>query len=289
MLSGSLLSQIPEVSYGTIERFENFRSLNVNSRNVDVWLPDGYDANKQYAVLYMHDGQMLYDAGKTWNGQEWKVDEVVSELIKEGKIRDCIVIGIWNDGENRWADYNPQKAMEYLPQNILDSAFVNKMFGEPNADNYLRFLVEELKPFIDDKYSTLPDRSNTFVMGSSMGGLISMYAICEYPKIFGGAACLSTHWVGDPDNFYEEVPKAYIKYMSGHLPDPSTHRIYFDYGSETLDQYYKPYQQMADQLMKEKGYKKKNWMTREFPGDAHTEEAWAGRLDIPLVFLMGKD
>ena len=125
-------------------------------------------------------------------------------------------------------------------------------------------------------------------MGSSMGGLISMYAICEYPEVFGGAGCLSTHWVADPNRFYEEVPKAYIKYLSENLPDPSKHKIYFDFGTETLDQYYEPWQKMADEVMKEKGYSKKNWMTKKFPGEAHIEDAWAARLAIPLIFLMGK-
>jgi predicted alpha/beta superfamily hydrolase len=283
-----MYAQLPEVSSGKIERLENFRSTIVNPRNVDVWLPDGYTLDKKYAVLYMHDGQMLYDANATWNGQEWKVDEVVAGLLKDGKIRDCIVVGVWNDGDNRWSDYNPQKALAYIPGPIVDSAFKDKMFADPNADNYLKFLVGELKPFIDDKYSTHPERENTFVMGSSMGGLISMYAICEYPEVFGGAGCLSTHWVADPNRFYEEVPKAYIKYLSENLPDPSKHKIYFDFGTETLDQYYEPWQKMADEVMKEKGYSKKNWMTKKFPGEAHTEDAWAARLAIPLIFLMGK-
>ena len=124
-------------------------------------------------------------------------------------------------------------------------------------------------------------------MGSSYGGLISMYAISEYPEIFSGAACLSTHWIGTfSDN--PIIAQAFIDYFHQHAPDPSDHKIYFDYGSETLDQYYKPYQLKIDEVMKAKGYDKSNWTTLEFVGDNHSEAAWRKRLDIPLMFLIGK-
>ncbi|MDW8466083.1 MAG: alpha/beta hydrolase-fold protein [Chloroherpetonaceae bacterium] len=149
------------------------------------------------------------------------------------------------------------------------------------SDNYLRFLVEELKPFIDSTYRTRPEQSHTFIMGSSMGGLISLYAICEYPHIFGGAACLSTH--------FPAADGAVIEYMKSHLPDPATHKIYFDYGTETLDAQYEPYQQRADAVMRQRGFiEGKNWITRKFPGDEHSERAWRKRVHIPLLFLLGK-
>ena len=286
-ITPEMYSQIPDVTSGTIERHANFKSKIVNARNVDVWLPDGYSTDKKYAVLYMHDGQMLYDAAKTWNGQEWDVDGNVSKLIKENRIKDCIVVGIWNDRDNRWSDYNPQKAVETLPESVRNTSFKNKMFAPLSSDNYLKFIVTELKPFIDKKYSTLSDRENTVVMGSSMGGLISMYAICEYPDVFGGAGCLSTHWVGDPEKFNELVPQAYASYLEEHLPDPATHKIYFDFGTETLDQYYEPWQMVIDEIMEEAGYDRNSWMTKKFEGEAHTETDWAGRLHYPLEFLLG--
>ena len=82
------------VSSGKVERIENFPSAYIASRNIDVWLPEGYNSTKKYNVLYMHDGQMLFDSTQTWNRKEWKVDEVVSQLIKSGKIEECIVVGI---------------------------------------------------------------------------------------------------------------------------------------------------------------------------------------------------
>ncbi|HRJ16216.1 MAG TPA: alpha/beta hydrolase-fold protein, partial [Saprospiraceae bacterium] len=101
LLAISAQAQTPAVSAGRIERHEQFPSQFVSARNVDVWLPEGYSPRKKYAVLYMHDGQMLFDGAGTWNKQEWQVDEIAGKLLAEGKIRDCIVVGIWNGGQAR--------------------------------------------------------------------------------------------------------------------------------------------------------------------------------------------
>ena len=104
----------PQVVSGKIERITQFPSKYVTARNVDVWLPDGYSPNKKYAVLYMHDGQMLYDASTTWNKTAWEVDDVLSALEKTGRIKETIVIGVWNGEKTRHADYFPQKPFENL-------------------------------------------------------------------------------------------------------------------------------------------------------------------------------
>lgn len=289
-----LSAQLPQTASGTVQRFENFPSKYVSPRHVDVWLPEGYSTRKKYAVLYMHDGQMLFDSATTWNKQEWGVDETMSRLLAAGKIRDCIVVGIWNIGKTRHANYFPQKPFEALPESLqdslLDQAQRNPQSGlfaiRVNSDHYLHFLVHELKPFIDSRFSTKKDRKNTFVAGSSMGGLISMYAICEYPKVFGGAACLSTHWPGTFEVENNPIPDAFMQYLRTHLPDPKTHKFYFDYGTATLDALYEPFQLKADQVMSAKGYTSKNWITRKFEGEDHSERAWRGRLGIPLEFLL---
>ena len=291
--AGLSFSQQVKVASGRVQRLENFNSRYVASRNVDIWLPAGYSAGKKYAVLYMHDGQMLFDSTSNWNHQEWCVDETAGMLMKKKKIRACIVIGIWNNGKLRHSEYFPQKPLESLTKSQQDSVYSSTrngkeaLFnGEVQSDNYLRFIVKELKPFIDSAFSTYKDRSNTFIAGSSMGGLISIYAICEYPEVFGGAACLSTHWPVTLTLEKNPVPAAFMNYLKSHLPDPSVHKIYFDHGDQTLDSLYKPFQRQADAIMKERGYTSKNWMSREFPGENHSEKAWAKRLAIPLKFLM---
>ena len=295
-LSLALAQQPVQVASGMVRRFEKFPSKHVAPRNVDVWLPAGYDGKKRYAVLYMHDGQMLFDSSTTWNHQEWHVDETMTKLLKEKKIRDCIVVGAWNIPEIRFREYGPKKPAAYLSE-----ADRKLLAAEPDArtrpvlndsllsDHYLRFLVKELKPFIDSSFATKTDRKNTFVAGSSMGGLISMYAICEYPEVFGGAACLSTHWPGPlfrTEN--NPVPAAFMGYMKDHLPSPKTHKIYFDHGTVALDALYPPFQKQADEVMRAKGFTAKNWMTRAFEGEDHSEKAWARRLEVPLVFLLKK-
>lgn len=285
----------PKVSQGKLVHLADFKSKFVSDRNIDVWLPDDYSNTKKYAVIYMHDGQTLFDPSMSWLNKEWGVDEMMAKLLKENRIKDSIVVAIANSGTGRVDDYFPQKAYESLSRKYkkelrkhLDkNEYTRPMMQDVHSDHYLKFIVEELKPYIDNNFSTLSDQPNTFIMGSSYGGLISMYAISEYPEIFGGAACLSTHWIGT----FEDNPviaKAFIDYFNENAPSPINHKIYFDYGSETLDQFYKPYQLQIDEIMKIKGYDNTNWTTLKFVGEKHSEEAWKKRLDIPLLFLVGK-
>lgn len=283
------------VSTGKLKHFEQFKSDYVESRNIDVWLPDGYSELEKYAVLYMHDGQMLFDANTTWNKNEWMADEVAGKLIADGKTKKFIIVGIASLYKIRHSDLFPQKPFESLPKKQQDSLYAlgrnseQALFGSKvNSDNYLKFIVKELKPFIDKNFSVKKDRANTFVAGSSMGGLISLYAICEYPEVFGGAACISTHWPGVFNTDKNPIPEAFLQYMKQHLPKPETHKIYFDYGDQTLDALYEPFQKRADAIMKDKGFTAKNWMTKAFPGADHSEESWQKRLDVPFLFLLEK-
>ncbi|MEM9984433.1 MAG: alpha/beta hydrolase-fold protein [Bacteroidota bacterium] len=287
--------EILTLASGRVERIENFESAFIPARNVDVWLPDGYSSNKKYAVLYMHDGQMLFDSTRSWNQQEWGVDETLGRLLASGDLRETIVVGIWNT-EFRHSEYFPQKPFESLPTSFQDSllAYVQRnpeaaLFKKPVcSDDYLRFIVQELKPYMDSTYATRPEKENTFIAGSSMGGLISMYAICEYPEVFQAAGCLSTHWVGIFDTVNNPIPQQFASYLDQHLPSPEHHRIYFDYGTETLDAWYEPYQLVADSIMRAHGYDAEHWTTRKFPGEDHSERAWNRRLSIPLRFLLGQ-
>jgi predicted alpha/beta superfamily hydrolase len=266
---------------GTVKHHEHFASKYVDARNVDVWLPPSYDrdAKTHYPVVYMHDGQNLFDPKTSYIGVDWGVDEAMTRLVGEGKIREAIVVGVWN---------TPKRIPEYMPQKAVAGASGDPVAGIPGAtkeqivsDAYLKFLVTELKPFVDRTYRTLPGRENTFVMGSSMGGLISAYAVCEYPDVFGGAGCVSTHWPAGEG--------AVVDYLKKALPDPRTHRFYFDFGTETLDAQYEPYQRRVDEIMRAAGYVEgKNWITRKFDGADHSERSWSARVDVPLTFFLKK-
>ena len=115
-----------------------------------------------------------------------------------------------------------------------------------------------------------------------------MYAICQYPDIFGGAACLSTHWPGIFTVENNPIPDAFVAYMKANLPNPENHKFYFDYGDQTLDAMYAPTQKKVDEVMKAKGFTDSNWITKFFPGQDHSEKSWNSRLNIPLEFLLKK-
>lgn len=276
---------IPVPSTGQVVRF-SVNSAFVDARPVDIWLPATYDGHTPHRVLYMHDGQMLFDATHTWNNQEWQVDEVSGSLIAEGQLAPFIVVGIWNNGDYRHAEYFPEGALAYLPESAR-AELEGRHQGAPRADRYLRFLTEELKPFIDQRFRVMPERESTFIAGSSMGGLISMYALLTHPDIFGGAAALSTHWIGVSEQ-NEVFPEAFRRFMAGRLHLLTDHALYFDFGTVGLDSLYIPHQAAVDSLLNEQAPEGLRHISLRFEGAEHNERWWAMRLHEPLLFLMGE-
>lgn len=285
---------LPVPTTGRIERLENFSSRHVAARHIDIWLPTDFSSAKRYQVLYMHDGQNLFDGRLTWSKSSWRADVAVERLVKAGRIADTIIVGIWNNGPERYAEYFPERMLAFAPESMRREYIVEASNGKSKGDAYLRFIVEELKPAIDRKFPTRPSADNTFVIGSSMGGMIAIYALCEYPKVFGGAAGLSTHWVGKPSAWGRErvrnaaLPLAAMTYLSRNLPAPGMHRIYTDRGDDWLDSLYAPAHRFAAEVIRERGYGAANAMTPIFNGTGHSEDDWAARLEIVLEFLMGK-
>jgi predicted alpha/beta superfamily hydrolase len=262
-----------------LTRHEDFASRFSAARRVEVWQPDAIPAGERLPVIYMHDGQNLFDPATAYGGVDWGVQEAVIRLMQAGRLRGVIIVGVWNTSE-RWREYMPAVKLKGSSAKVILKNFLAKAGGKPLSDQYLRFLVEELKPFIDTRYPTLPDRDNTFIMGSSMGGLISLYALCRYPGVFRGAGCLSTHWPAGESPLVEA--------LGALIPPAGEHRLYFDYGTATLDANYEPYQIQMDTLLRAKGYTAdEDWMTRKFEGAEHNEAAWRERVHIPLEFLLG--
>jgi enterochelin esterase-like enzyme len=172
------------------------------------------------------------------------------------------------------------------------------VFHNPiNSDDYLKFIVYELRPFINNTYNTYTDPSHTVIGGSSMGGLISMYAICEYPGVFGTAACFSTHWPGIFEMKNNPIPDAMVRYFKKNLPDPINHKILFTHGTEGLDALYGPTQKRIDQIMKKSGYENDkffkdgtfvpgNWKTQVDQGLGHEESTWQKQFRENIEFLL---
>ena len=290
----SLIAQKPTPSSGKIKHYKNFKSSFIIPRNVDVWLPEDYNKKEKYAVLYLNDGQAMFDSTVSDEKQEVGVDETLSRLMKEGTIKKCIVVAIWNTRRIRHSEYMPQKPFETFSKKVQDSLYIVTLDKDPmlqhtvQSDNYLKFLVTELKPFIDKKYSTLTTQENTFIGGYSMGGLVSLYAMCEYPTVFGGAACLSNWWPGLIPVKNNILFDAFATYIKSNLPTAATHKLYCDYGTIRIDYFLKPLQLKIDTIASSKGYTPDNFLSKEFIGGDHAAKDWRSRLAIPLMFLLEK-
>ena len=279
---------------GRLEKYANFPSKLVAPRNVTLWLPEGYDpAGKPYSVLYMHDGQNLFEEATAYGGTSWGVAEALSRLTAANQVRPTVVVGVWN---------TPARLREYMPARVfgrLPAAYrerVGSLYqGKPLSDAYLRFIVTELKPFIDRTYNVSRGARDTAIMGSSMGGLISLYALLEYPRVFGGAGCVSSHWPlllpPDGQSLAAEdvtaVSGAFESYLRSALPRPGTHRLWFDHGDQTLDRLYAPFQARVDRVVAAAGWRRgRDWESKVYPGAAHNEASWRARLAEPLSFLL---
>lgn len=260
----------------------------IDNKQYQICLPKSYITNlsKKYPVLYIMDGQNLFFDSLAYIGHSWNIQNVLDSLVEKGITKEAIIVGIDNAEAKRFSEYMPQKPIEALSQGAQDSliAFVKYPIV---SDKFLAFLTKELKPLIDENYRTLPDVSNTFVGGSSMGGLISMYALCEYPAIFGGAMCLSTHWPIAMDDTSPQIPRELIRYFSNRVPKNKI--WYFDYGTVGLDQYYEQYQVQIDSILVKNNYvENENFRSKKFIGHNHNEKYWHNRLHIPLIFMLEK-
>ena len=296
----------PIVSKGKLDNYEQFPSKFVESRTVRVWTPSDYNPKKKYDVVYMEDGNALFDRHIMWNNQEWCVDETVDSLIQCKAIKPCIVVGI-DPIEDRIGEYCPEDVKHYLKEGEMVynsvyptySPYMNCIIKSlawiitinPNGNDYLRFIIEEVKPFVDSHYSTYKDYKHTFTIGSSCGGLISAYALCKYPNVFGGVACMSTH-----SNFlssFDWVPnqasaEAFVQFLRDNLPKKNTRKLYMDCGDKGDDAAYLQTQENINLAIRSLGWDKDHFTYRFFPGEEHNETCWARRLHIPFEFLLGK-
>jgi len=281
---------------GHLDSYPAFASKYVAARGVTVWTPDGYDPKgPPLPVLYMQDGQALFDAKGSLSGAAWDVGKTLTRLIAGKQVPPVIVVGIDNTAL-RGREYLPQKVFDHLPAETR-ARIARNWQGGPLSDAYLKFVVGEVKPFIDGHYDTKADAADTFIAGSSMGGLISLYAQAEYPRVFGASASLSMHWpldnpwVSTPDDASQapQVLKAVEAYLATSRLSPAHNRVYIDQGTETLDGHYRPYNLGFIALMHARGWSDGPAFSSEiFPGEAHSEAAWAKRLDVPLRFLLSR-
>ena len=269
--AGRPAQQQPHTLTGDIRLHKNFHSKILNNdRDIIVYLPPGYDRDKKkrYSVFYLHDGQNLFDGATSFiPGQEWRVDETAQALISAGKIEPLIIVGIYNTGKDRVNEYTAAEDAKY------------KAGGK--ADLYGRFLIEELKPFIDVTYRTQRDRGHTGLGGSSLGGLVSLYLGLKYPNVFSRVAVVSPAvWWAD---------KQIVHYVDARPRQPL--RIWLDIGTkegrnpEEARQTVAGARELKETLLR-KGWKaQKDLKYFEAEGAEHNERAWAARVEQILEFL----
>lgn len=285
--------QQPEVKRGKIDYIPSFTSSLIDARSVAIWTPENNQPNPSYRVIYMHDGQNVFDANITWNHQSWEAADHIQHLMDIGAIEPCIIVAIWNNGGKRHAEYFPEKPFELLPKNFQDSLLqANRKDSDsplfktdPYADSYLKFIVTELKPYVEKNYPVAKNPKHSYLAGASMGGLISWYGVTQYPDVFGGAACFSTHWPGiwPQDDPQKKIFHSFFNYFIQNFPAQSS--LYFDHGSETLDAYYLPYQCEIDLEVGMK-FPKTHYLSCYYPGFDHSEKSWSHHFEKAITFLM---
>ncbi|MFN3304194.1 MAG: alpha/beta hydrolase [Roseateles sp.] len=291
-----LLAQLPvsaeqQPRVGRIERWAAYPSRHVAPRHVEVWLPPGYEARvrdgARFAVLYMHDGQMLFDARTTWNKQAWGADVAAQAVMAAGGVQDFIIVAPWNGGELRRSEYYPAGFLPHLPAALRDRYVKEALAGQPRSDAYLLFLVEELKPAVDARYATRSEREACWLMGSSMGGLISAYGLWEHPQVFGGAVCLSTHWIGTWER-NAEFPAAAMAYLQARPPAPASVRLWTDRGTRELDAQYAGAHEDIAALLGRLGFAAPRFHAEVVDGTGHNETDWSRRLERVMRFLAAR-
>jgi len=272
LFCGSVAAQREHTLTGDVRLHKSFHSATLNNdRDVIVYLPPGYDGDqkKRYPVFYMHDGQNLFDGATSFiPGQEWRADEVAQSLIAAGKIEPLIIVGVYNAGAERVNEYTAAQDQKY------------KAGGK--ADLYGRFLVEELKPFIDKTYRTKPDAKNTGLGGSSLGGLISLYLGLKYPAVFTRIAVVSpsVFWAGNQ----------IVHYTEDQTRKPPL-RIWLDIGTKEGRDAKEAQATVDGARLLEKTLIRKGWDEGkdlkyfEAEGAEHNEKACAARIGQILEFL----
>jgi enterochelin esterase-like enzyme len=252
------------VSSGQLRKHERFRSRFLrNQRDLIVYVPPGYDQqpHRRFPVLYLHDGQNLFDRATAFAGQDWNVQGAADYLIQGGAIEPLIIVGIYNTGKSRIYEYTPTK----VPK-----------LGGGRADRYAKFLMQEVMPFVQQQYRALPEPSQTGIGGSSLGGLVSLYIGLKYPQSFGKIAALS------PSVWWNQRVILRLAAAANLHPRPS---IWLDIGTREGPKIVPDVEQFRDLLLK-KGWRENQDLHYErVEGAEHNEAAWSQRVGPFLQFL----
>lgn len=278
---------------GSLWRIADWGPPRALPRRVDVWLPPGaaLGARGSLPLLVMHDGQNLFEARHGMGGETWQMAQAAMRLPPA---RRPAILGVWNTPARR-REYLPTAMERELPQDLRDR-IAGANGGPPLSDGYLAFVAGELVPWARTALPVSHQRADTLVVGASMGGLISLAALCRDPQLWGGAGCLSIHWPlltdaaayerGDLQT--DRVLAALDRFMAGTMLRPGNgHRLFLDRGSEGLDALYPPYQAAMDQRLAGLGWTGQTGLrSLVIAGSGHNEASWRARVDAALAWLL---
>ena len=250
--------------------------LHSGSRNVDIWIPED-DFTGSRPLLVMHDGQNVFRDEDAGFGHSWRVREAVESLRGLGKPLP-VVVGAWNSGFTRAAEYAPQDVLESNPAEPY--GFLGDQQQAPLlGNNYQAELIEKVIPLAKEVADISSDRAHVAVGGSSMGGLASLYALTQFPETYGTALCVSTHWS-------MSTSRAWRSFVE-QLPSPSEgHRIWFDHGTEFIDTEYGAKQAEINVELSRRGWAWPQVESRTYVGTAHNEQEWEVRLPVILKWWL---
>ncbi|MFT6285045.1 MAG: putative alpha/beta superfamily hydrolase [Arenicella sp.] len=231
-------------------------------RSIRLYLPPSYQtSDKRYPVIYMHDGQNLFDDLTAFSG-EWQVDESLNQLADKQGL-EVIVVGIDNGGDLRMNELSPWE---------------NKRFGEAQGKQYMDFVVDVVKPYIDTNFRTQSDRLHTAIMGSSMGGLISHYGVHAYPEVFSKAGIFSpAYWYSQDVFSFTKLKKA-----------PLDARLYVMYGDKEGDGMIADTDKMLRQL-RQQGHPRQNFLFKRVPNGEHNEQLWRTEFTEAVQWLFQQE
>ncbi len=277
---------------GSFLEYRDIRAAGLPYQRLTIWLPPGYEGSaRRYRVLYMHDAQNLFDPALSNFNKVWAADKAMMRHAARTDRDPWIVAGIWSPGVDRYRQYLPLPAYQDADSN-LRAAMDEYAQGPIVSDRYINWIAGALKPWLDSALRTRPEPVNTAIIGSSMGGLISLYAFLEHPEVFGRAGCVSTHWPAiapqNVDSIDPDLVAIWRGILSEKLGEPNGRKLWFDHGTATLDAYYPPYQAAIDAHMRGTGWLRgRDWESRSYEGAEHEENAWAARLPEVFDWVLG--
>ena len=293
-----------EIVFGTLLE-EVFESKFLGERRLLIYSPSKEVIDQDTTFIIIQDGQYLFDGKVNWRDEEWGIDETLQSLNKKNKLPNIVVVGVENaartnggkllDESKRYAEYFPKQAIKYFGFGFRKFAYQN--FVDLEKFDYIKFLEEELIPYLEDKFERDMSSKNMGILGSSMGGLISLNALIELPQRFGFAASLSTHWIGIRPLDYALFPfrseirffgdpyttEAIYSYIIENIDELREKKIYLDRGTESLDQFYEEPQNKIDEIFSSNAL---TFQSLVFEGFGHNPKDFGKRFEGVLNFIL---